>query len=55
MNVTQLILTNITDIVNTTAANSTEDTGNFLTAILWLFGAIILFVCICAAGFGSSV
>ena len=51
-NFTLVVLDNITDFINTTTVKSAHNVDGFIKAFLWIFCAIILFMCIAAAGFG---
>ena len=51
MNLTQIVLENITDFINATTVNSEEASDYFLTPIFWIIAAIILLLCIAASGF----
>lgn len=50
MNITKEVLENITQVVNGTLPK--DDSGNFLTAILWIIFAIVMLMCLAMSGFG---
>ena len=51
MNISEVIMHNITDFINTTDIVNQAD-GTPLGTILLIVFAIILLLCMCAAGFG---